>query len=121
MPKNKVKNIDSLEAEIARLQLKSRKLEGELDKRVDHFKGNYKKMAMNTVVPGIANSGVVGIVGKVAKLAWQSGKSKSVISSALVTALEFIGVRLGLKLVNNFRNKRHRRKKAAADRNAAED
>ncbi|GEP95118.1 hypothetical protein [Chitinophaga cymbidii] len=112
MPK-KIRNLAMLDEEIARLKRKSRKLEDELGARVDHFKGNYKSMAMNSVVPGIANSGVMGIVGNVAKIAWSSSKAKSVLSTALITALEFIGVRLGLKLVNNFQRKRRRRKAAA--------
>ncbi len=113
MPKQKVKNLAMLEAEVTRLRTKSRKLEAQLGKRFDHLKGNYKTMAMNTVVPGIANNGVMGFVGRVAKLAWESGKAKSVLSHALVTALEFLGVRLGIKLVDHYRNRRHRKKAAA--------
>lgn len=112
MPK-KIKNLAMLDEEIARLKRKSQRLENELGKRADHFRGNYKSMAMNSVVPGIANSGVMGIVGNVAKMAWKSSKAKSVLSSALITALEFVGVRLGLKLVDNFQRKRRRRKAAA--------
>lgn len=112
MPKKKVTNLAMLEDEVRRLQEKSRRLEDELGARVDHLRGNYKSMAMNTVVPGIANSGVMGFVGKVAKTAWQSGAGKSMLTNVLMTALEFIGVRLGIKLVNNFQ-KRRRRKKAA--------
>lgn len=108
----KISNLAMLDDEITRLKLKSRRLENELGNRVDHLKGNYKSMAMNTVLPGIASSGVMGIVGSVAKVAWKSSKAKSVLSTALMTALEFIGVRLGIKLVDNFQQKR-RRKKAA--------
>ncbi|QEH40108.1 hypothetical protein [Chitinophaga sp. XS-30] len=112
MPK-KIKNLEMLDEEIARLKHKTRRLENELGARVDHLKGNYKTMAMNTVVPGIANSGIMGIVGSVAKVAWKSSQAKSVLSTALMTALEFIGVRLGIKLVDNFQRKRRRRKAAA--------
>lgn len=112
MPKVKVKNMEQLDVEIQRLKEKTRRLEDELGDRVTHLKGNYKSMAMNSVVPGIANSGVMGVVGGIAKTAWKSGAAKSALTSALMTALEFIGVRLGIKLVDNFRQKR-RRKKAA--------
>lgn len=115
MPKVKVKNMEQLDVEIQRLQEKTRRLEAELGRRMDHLKDNYKSMAVNTVVPGIANSGVMGIVGGIAKTAWKSGAAKSALTSVLMTAVEFIGVRLGIKLFDNIRSRR-RRKKATASR-----
>lgn len=120
MPK-KIKNLADLEREVMRLKLKSRNLETELGDRATHLKNNYKSMAMNTVVPGIANKGVMGIVGSVAKIAWQSTKGKSVLSTALVSALEYVGVKLGIKLVDNIRQKRRKKKAAAAAKKAEED
>ncbi|AWO01513.1 hypothetical protein DLD77_07310 [Chitinophaga alhagiae] len=120
MPKVKVKNMEQLDVEIQRLQEKTRRLENELGERLDYLKGNYRSMAMNTVVPGIANSGVMGIVGGIAKTAWKSGAAKSVLTSALMTAIEFIGVRLGIKLFNNIRGKRHRRKAAKQQQGGAD-
>ncbi|WP_123846124.1 hypothetical protein [Chitinophaga lutea] len=121
MPKVKVKNMEQLDIEIQRLKEKTRRLENELGERIDHLKGNYKSMAMNTVVPGIAKSGVLGIVGGIAKTAWKSGATKSVLTSALITAAEFIGVRLGIKLFDNIRNKRRRKKASAARSHEEED
>lgn len=105
--------MEQLDVEIQRLKEKTRRLENELGARVDHLKGNYKSMAMNSVVPGIAKSGMMGIVGGIAKTAWKSGAAKSALSTALITALEFIGVRLGIKLFDRIRGKRHRKKAAA--------
>ena len=102
-----------LDQEIARLQQKSRRLENQLGSRIDHLKGNYKKMAVNSVVPGIANSGAMGFLGGMAKTLWQSGSAKSVLTKAALTALEFVAVRFGIKLFNNFKNRRHRRKAEA--------
>jgi hypothetical protein len=121
MPKIKVRNIEQLDIEIQRLKEKTRRLENELADRVDHLKGNYKSMAMNSVVPGVAKSGVLGIVGGIARTAWQSGAAKSAITTALMTAVEFIGVRLGIKLFNNIRGKRHRKKAAARQQDQSED
>lgn len=104
--------MEQLDVEIQRLQEKTRRLENELGERLDYLKGNYKTMAMNSVVPGISKSGVMGIVGGIAKTAWKSGTAKSMLTSALMTAVEFIGVRLGIKLFNNIRSKRHRKKAA---------
>lgn len=114
MPNKKVTNLATLEEEIIRLRHKSRGLENQLGERMDHLKSNYKSMAMNTVIPGVANSGVLGFVGKIATTAFKSGSGKSLITSALMTAAEFIAVRFGVKLVNNFQQKR-RRKKAAKE------
>ncbi len=113
MAKVKVKNLAMLDQEIARLQQKSRRLENQLGSRIDHLKGNYKKMAVNSVVPGIANSGAMGFLGGMAKTLWQSGSAKSVLTKAALTALEFVAVRFGIKLFNNFKNRRHRRKAEA--------
>lgn len=120
MPKIKVKNMEQLDVEIQRLKEKTRRLENELGERLDHLKDNYKSMAVNTVVPGIANSGVMGIVGGIAKTAWKSGAAKSVLTSALMTAAEFIAVRLGIKLFDNIRNRRHRKKAAARQQDEEE-
>ncbi|WP_343304788.1 hypothetical protein AAHN97_24825 [Chitinophaga niabensis] len=121
MPKKKVTNLAMLEEEILRLRQKSRGLEDQLGERVDHFKANYRSMAMNSVIPGVANSGVLGFVGKVAQTAFKSGSGKSLLTSALMTALEFIAVRFGVKLVNNFQQKRRRKKAQKAAAKEAEE
>jgi hypothetical protein len=115
MPKVKVTSQDLLQKEIIRLKRRSKALENELGNRVDHLKGNYGKMALNSVIPGSAkHSGVLGIVGRVAKVAWQSGSFKSFTTSALMTALEFAGVRMGINLFDKFRKSRSKKKKAKA-------
>lgn len=122
MPKVKVTNADLLQKEINRLKKRSRALENELGDRLDHFKGNYGKMALNSVIPGSAKSaGVMGIVGRVAKVAWQSGSFKSFTTNALMTALEFAGVRLGINLFDKFRKSRSKKKKAKAAAAQEED
>jgi len=113
MPKVKVTTSDKLEQEIARLQRRSRKLENDLGERVDFFKGNYKKMALNSVIPGSArHTGLLSMAGRVAKIAWESGKFKTFATSSIMTALEFAGVRLGLNLFDKFRKTRSKKKKA---------
>lgn len=113
MPKVKITNSTTLQSEILRLRRKSRALENELGDRVEYFKGNYGKMALNSVIPGSAkHSGWMGIAGKVAKVAWQSSNAKSFATNALMTALEFIGVRLGINLFDKFRKSRSKKKKA---------
>jgi hypothetical protein len=115
MPKVKVTSADLLQKEINRLRKRSRALENELGNRVGHFKGNFGKMALNSVIPGSSKaSGVLGIAGRVAKIAWQSGNFKSFTTKALMTALEFAGVRLGINLFDKFRKSRSRKKKAKA-------
>lgn len=120
MAKVKIKNIEMLDQEVERLQRRRRRLEDELGARVDHLRGNYKSMAMNAVVPGIAGSGILGIVGGLAKTAFKSGTGKSMLTNILIGAVEFLGVKLGVNLVNKFRNRRHRRKRNGTEPDAAD-
>lgn len=115
MPKVKVTSTKQLEKEISRLKKRSRVLEDELGNRLDHFKDNYKKMALNSVIPGSAkHSGWLGMAGRFAKMAWQSGTFKSFTTNAVMTALEFAGVRLGINLFDKFRKSRSKKKKERA-------
>lgn len=114
MRKVKVTNQETLDLEIARLKMRTRQLENDLGRRVDFFKDNYKKMALNAVIPGSArHSGVLNIAANVAKFAWGSGKFKNFATGALMTALEFIGVQLGINIFNKVTNHRRKKKKAA--------
>jgi len=115
MRKVKVTNFETLELEIARLKNRTRELENELGDRVDFFKDNYKKMALNAVIPGSAkHSSVLSVAGRVAKMAWESGKLKNFATGALMTALEFIGVQLGINLFNKFTGRKKKRKEPQA-------
>src|SRR3954471_19479291 len=114
MPKVKVTTTELLQQEITRLKRRTRKLENELGDRVDFFKGNYKKMALNSVIPGSAkHTGLFSMAGRVAKIAWESGKFKTFATSSIMTALEFAGVRMGINLFDKFRKTRSKKKKAA--------
>ncbi|NLR64988.1 hypothetical protein HGH92_11795 [Chitinophaga varians] len=116
MRKVKVTNQETLDLEIARLKMRSRQLENDLGKRVDFFRDNYKKMALNAVIPGSArHSGVLNVAANVAKMAWGSGKFKNFATGALMTALEFIGVQLGINIFNKVTNRRKKKKAAQAN------
>jgi hypothetical protein len=116
MRKVKVNSFETLELEIARLKMRSRQLESELGNRVDYFKDNYKKMALNAIIPGSAkHSSVLNIAGTVAKMAWGSGKFKNFATGALMTALEFIGVQLGINIFNKVTNRRKKKKEPVAE------
>jgi len=121
MPKAKIAkitNADHLEREISRLKKRTRKLEFDLGERVDFFKDNYKAMAINSVIPGVGkHKGFISMAARVAGIAMGSGKFKSFATSAVMTAVEFIGVRLGINLFSKYqqnRRKKRARKKAAA-------
>jgi len=106
----KVTNFETLELEVARLKKRTRQLEHELANKVDFFKDNYGKMALNSVIPGAGkHKGTFGLVSRIAGIAWQSGKFKTFATGALMTVLEFVGVRLGINLFNKYQQ--HRRKK----------
>ncbi|PUZ26578.1 hypothetical protein GA0116948_102103 [Chitinophaga costaii] len=103
----KVTPMDALEQEIIRLKKHSRVLEQELGERATHFKSNFKGMAVNSIVPSnVRKSGAMGIVGRVARLAWESGKIKSFATTALMSALEYVGVRAGVNLYQKFTNRK---------------
>jgi len=108
----KVTNYETLELEVARLKKRTRKLELDLGGRIDFFKDNYGKMALNSVIPGVGkHKGTFGLVSRIAGIAMQSGKFKTFATGALMTVLEFVGVRLGINLFNKYQQ--HRRKKSA--------
>ena len=116
MRKEKINSFETLELEIARLKMRSRQLENEMSHRVDYFKDNYKKMALNAVIPGSAkHSGALNVAMNVAKMAWGSGKFKNFATGALMTALEFIGVQLGINLFNKVTKGRKKKKAPAAE------
>jgi len=114
--RKKIDSFESLELEIARLKMRSRQLENEMGNRVDYFRDNYKKMALNAVIPGSAkHSGALNIAMNVAKMAWGSGKFKNFATGALMTALEFIGVQLGINLFNKVTKSRKKKKEPVAE------
>ena len=123
MPKVKITNAAALQKEILRLKKRSGALENELGARVEYFRGNYGKMAFNTIIPGSGgHSGWLNIAGRVARVAWKSSSAKSFATNALMTALEFVGVRLGINLFDKFRKSRSKKKKAKmAAQSANED
>lgn len=122
MSKVKVTTSDKLQQEIARLQKRTRKLETELGDRVDFLKGNYKKMALNAVIPGGSkHTGLLSMAGHVAKIAWESGKFKTFATSSIVRALEFAGVRVGVNLFDKFRKARSNKKKKSKVAETEED
>jgi hypothetical protein len=47
--KPRIKNLDSLEKEILRLQLEARSKADKLEKNFDHFRENYASMTMNMI------------------------------------------------------------------------
>lgn len=107
----KVTHMDALETEIQRLKKKSRALEAELGDRANHLKSNFKGMAVNSVVPSsVRKSGAMGIVGQVAKIAWESGKFKNFATTALMSAVEYIGVRAGVNLYQKFTHRKKKKK-----------
>lgn len=103
----KVTHMDALDKEILRLKRRSQALELELGERVSHFKTNFKGMAVNSVIPSnVRKSGAIGIATKVAKIAWESGKFKNFASTAVMSVLEYVGVRAGVGLYQKFTNRK---------------
>ena len=57
----KQNQLDVLEKEIKRLQMRSRLLEREIDSKLDFFQDNYRSMAIKSFLPSIlAKAGIAG-------------------------------------------------------------
>ncbi len=124
MQKVKVTNFDTLEQEVARLRRRSRDLETELGNQVDFFKDNYKGMAINSIIPGVGSGGkgFFKVASHIAGIAWGSRNVKSFATSALMTAVEFIGVRLGINLFSKYQQgRRKRRARKRREKEATEE
>lgn len=114
--KIKVTDMATLDQEVARLKHRCRQLEKQLDERVGHVRANYAVMAVNSVLPGLKDSSIWGVASALAKEVWSSKRLKSFLTSALVTVLEFVAVRWGIKLFT----KRTRPRKKTSPSAAAE-
>ena len=103
----KVTHMDALNKEILRLKKRTQALELELGDKAAHLKNNFKGMAVNSVIPSnVRQSGAIGIATKVAKIAWESGKFKNFASTALMSVLEYVGVRAGVNLYQKFTHRK---------------
>jgi ribosome-associated translation inhibitor RaiA len=102
-------HLDKIENDLRRLKHKSKVLEQELSNRFTHLGSNYKSMAMNSVMPGIANSSMLGMIGTFAKSALKNRGKGSIWNTLLFTALEIVGVKLGVQLVDKFKNRRRKK------------
>jgi len=55
--------LDILEKEIKRLQMRTRQLEREIDSKLDYFQDNYRSMAIKSFLPSVlAKAGIAGSI-----------------------------------------------------------
>lgn len=104
----KVTDRYSLRREKARLKRLCREMEQEGQDRLDHVKQHYGTMALNSIFPDAhPETQFWKLIAYGAKSAWGSTRFKSVLISAAITFLEYIGVKGGVKLVEKLfsRNK----------------
>lgn len=103
----KVTDMHSLELEKARLKRLCRAKEEELAGRMDHLKAHYGVMAFNSIFPGAEKErNVWKWTAHAAKGLWESQHLQSILFSALVALLEFIGVRQGTKFIAKYFGKK---------------
>jgi len=78
----RIKNIESLDEEIKRLQHKAKSLEGKLDDNLDYLQDNYSSMILNSVLPGVAGGINVknSVAGTIAGLVLGNERIQGVIS-----------------------------------------
>lgn len=59
----KENQLDTLEKEIKRLQVRSRQLEKEIDSKLDYFQDHYRSMAIKSFLPRVlARAGITGSI-----------------------------------------------------------
>jgi hypothetical protein len=73
---SKIRNLDTLEKEIYRLQLEARNYEDRLEKNFDYLKQHYASMTMNTIA-GAAASAKEKVKEKIFDAIWQNEKVRS--------------------------------------------
>lgn len=99
----RVINMHTLEQEKVRLRKMCREMENELQVRFDYLKENAGGMAFNSVFPGIKKeSGIWNIIVQIAKTGWKNSYVQTILFSALVTFIEFLGAKFGLKYLSKI-------------------
>lgn len=99
----RVTNRRTLEQEKVRLRKMCKEMENELQLRFDYLKENTGGMVFNSIFPGIKKeSGIWDMVVKIAKSGWKNSYVQTILFSALVTFIEFIGARFGLKYLSKI-------------------
>lgn len=77
----KIKNIESLNEEINRLQAKSKALEDDLNESLDYLQDNYSSLIMNSVFRGAGGMNIKNsVAGTVAGLVLGNERIQSIIS-----------------------------------------
>ncbi|MGH2642589.1 MAG: hypothetical protein ACRDE2_01455 [Chitinophagaceae bacterium] len=107
----RVKDMHSLEEEKARLKKMCKEMEDELQLRFDHVKDNAGSMAFNSIFPGIKKeSGIWNMIIQIAKNGWKHDYVQTILFSALITFVEFLGAKFGLKYLSKlFRKSKEER------------
>lgn len=99
----RVTDMHSLEQEKARLKKMCKELENEMELRFDHIKEHAGSMAFNSVFPSIKKeSGIWNIIVQIAKNGWKHDYVQTILFSALITFVEFLGAKFGLKYLSNL-------------------
>jgi hypothetical protein len=88
MPR-KIKNIESLNEEIARLQAKAKGLEGDLNENLDYLQDNYSSLIMNSVFRGAGEMNMKSsVAGTVAGLVLGNERIQAILSKLTTQLLD---------------------------------
>lgn len=99
----RVTDMHTLEQEKARLRKMCKEMENELQLRFDYMKENVGGMAFNSIFPGIKQeSGIWNMITQIVKNGWKNNYVQTVLLSALITFIEFLGAKFGLKYLSNL-------------------
>lgn len=102
----KVTDMHTLELEKARLRKMCKGMEEDLQLRFDHLRDNAGQMAFNSVFPSINKDlGIWNTIVQAVKNGWKNDFIQTILFSALITFIEFIGAKFGLKYLTQFLKK----------------
>ncbi|PWT74590.1 MAG: hypothetical protein C5B59_10795 [Bacteroidetes bacterium] len=95
----KIYNLQGLDYEIGRLQTKTRALEKEIDRKLDHLQSNYSSMFLKSFLPALGlKSGLIGtaldIVFRNRRLQNSFGKLTDQVFDKISDAVEFVANKL---------------------------
>jgi hypothetical protein len=102
-----VTDMRSLKLEKARLKGLCREMEEEGQIRLDYIKEHYGTMFFNTVFPSThPQKHIWKLLGYALKSAWRSDHFRSVLLTALITLLEFLGIHQSVRLFEKYFKKK---------------
>lgn len=111
-----VRDMHSLKREKVRLRSLCHAMEAEAEERVEYVKKHYGMMAFNSIFPHAATqAGIARLLAVAVKSIFKSSRLQTAVITALITVLEFIGVKKLSELIRSLFSNREEKKENGAE------